>query len=107
MSTKRTRLYASMASILLFPDLTKSISKASRPDSAGLDRLQDQLIIFMALAEGTSTLTCGPPELHTRTAAVIAEKLTHARFEFKQPDSDKMCTITCHGAALHRSGRLG
>ncbi len=33
-------------------------------------RLEDQLIVFMALAEGKSVMTCSPPSLHTRTAMV-------------------------------------
>lgn len=31
-----------------------------------LCRLQDQLIVFMALAEGTSSMLCNEPTLHTR-----------------------------------------
>ena len=38
-------------------------------------RLQDQLIIYMALACGTSRMVCAEPTLHTRTAMVVAETL--------------------------------
>lgn len=38
-------------------------------------RLQDQLVIFMALAGGTSSMLCGELTLHTRTAISIAEQL--------------------------------
>lgn len=66
-----------------------------------LCRLQDQLIIFMALAKGTSRMVCGPPELHTRTAAVIAAQLTKATFEVKQQEKGAGThTVTCHGAGL-------
>lgn len=66
-------------------------------------RMQDQLIIFMAVAQGTSTLTCGQPDLHTRTAAVIAEQLTDSKFRFKEPSKGSgMYTVTCEGAGICR-----
>jgi RNA 3'-terminal phosphate cyclase (ATP) len=37
--------------------------------------MQDQLIIFMALAQGHSSMLCGELTLHTRTAISIAEQL--------------------------------
>lgn len=37
--------------------------------------MQDQLIIWMALASGTSRMRCADPSLHTRTAMVVAEQL--------------------------------
>jgi RNA 3'-terminal phosphate cyclase (ATP) len=43
--------------------------------------LQDQLIIFMALAEGVSEMHTGSLTQHTQTAIRIAEQLTGARFE--------------------------
>lgn len=42
--------------------------------------MQDQLIIFMALAKGTSRVRTGPLTLHTRTAIRMAEMLTGAKF---------------------------
>ncbi|KAL1709944.1 RNA 3'-terminal phosphate cyclase domain-containing protein [Schizophyllum commune] len=44
--------------------------------------LQDQVIIFMALADGESVLNVGKDDLtlHTRTAIWVAEQLTDARF---------------------------
>uniref|UniRef100_A0A8C7ZJQ2 RNA 3'-terminal phosphate cyclase n=1 Tax=Oryzias sinensis TaxID=183150 RepID=A0A8C7ZJQ2_9TELE len=41
--------------------------------------LQDQLIIFMALAKGTSRIRTGAVTLHTQTAIHIAEQLTQVR----------------------------
>ena len=38
-------------------------------------RMQDQLIIYMALARGTSWMVCAEPTLHTRTAMVVAEAM--------------------------------
>ncbi|KAJ4488318.1 RNA 3'-terminal phosphate cyclase [Lentinula aciculospora] len=48
--------------------------------------LEDQIIIFMALAEGTSAVLCGKGELrlHTRTAIWVAEQLTDAKFHTEQ-----------------------
>ena len=43
--------------------------------------VQDQMIIFMALADGESRLLCGPLTLHTETAIHIAEKMTGAKFK--------------------------
>ncbi|KAH6918813.1 RTC domain-containing 1 [Coprinopsis sp. MPI-PUGE-AT-0042] len=44
--------------------------------------LQDQIVIFMALADGISEVRCAPGELelHTRTAIWLAEQLTDAKF---------------------------
>uniref|UniRef100_A0A673AZ04 RNA 3'-terminal phosphate cyclase n=1 Tax=Sphaeramia orbicularis TaxID=375764 RepID=A0A673AZ04_9TELE len=41
--------------------------------------LQDQLIIFMALANGTSRIRTGAVTLHTQTAIHVAEQLTQVR----------------------------
>jgi RNA 3'-terminal phosphate cyclase (ATP) len=41
------------------------------------EHVQDQLIIFMALANGESQIRCGNPlTLHTQTAIYVAELLT-------------------------------
>lgn len=40
--------------------------------------MQDQLIIYMALARGTSRFTCAEPTLHTRTAIAVASQLLPA-----------------------------
>ncbi|KAG9025382.1 hypothetical protein FRB95_010223 [Tulasnella sp. JGI-2019a] len=62
------------------------------------EHLQDQIIIFMALAEGTSTVVCGPLSLHTQTAIWIAETMTDAKFTVTEADG--RCTITCSGIGL-------
>lgn len=41
-------------------------------------RLQDQLIVFMALAAGKSLMLCGELTLHTRTAISVAEQVLPA-----------------------------
>ncbi|KAL3869113.1 hypothetical protein ACJMK2_041838 [Sinanodonta woodiana] len=48
------------------------------------DFIQDQVIILMALASGTSQIRCGPISLHTETVIHIARILTKAKFEIKQ-----------------------
>ncbi len=68
------------------------------------ESLQDQLIVFMALAQGKSEILCGPISLHTRTAIMCAEKLTSARFsiaEHRLPDEEKndsLFVLSCDGA---------
>ncbi|KAG8900220.1 hypothetical protein FRC00_013877 [Tulasnella sp. 408] len=50
--------------------------------------LQDQIIIFMALAEGESQVVCGPLSLHTRTAIWLAELMTDAKFTITEGGVD-------------------
>jgi RNA 3'-terminal phosphate cyclase (ATP) len=52
------------------------------------DWLQDQLILYMALADGVSTLLVGSLTLHTRTAMWVAERLTGASFEVERVSAD-------------------
>ncbi|XP_033636521.1 RNA 3'-terminal phosphate cyclase-like [Asterias rubens] len=63
--------------------------------------LQDQLIIFMALAEGTSRVLAGPLTLHTKTAIHIAKKLTQATFKVIN-DGSETSVIECEGIGLQR-----
>ncbi|KAL3157661.1 hypothetical protein ABBQ32_012103 [Trebouxia sp. C0010 RCD-2024] len=63
--------------------------------------LQDQLVVFMALGQGESKLLCTEPTLHTRTAMVVAEQLTAARFEVHKPAGKIKCwQVHCIGAAV-------
>lgn len=61
--------------------------------------LQDQLIIYMAMAEGESAISCGELTLHTRTAIAVAEQLTAAKFQIVQ-QSKHIWLISCNGAAI-------
>lgn len=72
-------------------------------------RLQDQLVIFMAMAEGTSSMLCNEPTLHTRTAiAVMQQLLPQVHFSIStQPadgsshtSSQQLYLIECRGAGL-------
>ncbi|KAL1730111.1 RNA 3'-terminal phosphate cyclase domain-containing protein [Schizophyllum commune] len=60
--------------------------------------LQDQVIIFMALADGESALNVGKDDLtlHTRTAIWVAEQLTDAKFTI-EVDSAELHIIRCQG----------
>ena len=58
--------------------------------------LQDQLIIFMALAKGKSKMATCAEELHTKTAIHIAQLLTGAKFEVSQM-KDGTVLIECDG----------
>ncbi|KAF8136152.1 RNA 3'-terminal phosphate cyclase/enolpyruvate transferase [Boletus edulis] len=58
--------------------------------------LQDQMIIFLALAQGTSIVKTGPLTDHTRTAIHIAQRMTGARFHLDENGPDST-TITCEG----------
>lgn len=69
--------------------------------------MQDQLIIFMALARGTSRILSGTPTLHTSTAINVAEKLTGCKFRLSPVPSScseqgDLCLIECTGAGFSR-----
>ena len=49
--------------------------------------LQDQLILFMALADGTSELLTGSLTLHTKTAIWVAQELCGAKFTITKASS--------------------
>ncbi|XP_029943106.1 RNA 3'-terminal phosphate cyclase [Salarias fasciatus] len=76
------------------------------------DFLQDQLVIFMALASGRSRIRTGPPTLHTRTAIHVAEALTKAKFtitkcEDASADANASASdsylIECDGAGVENT----
>ncbi|KAG6811870.1 hypothetical protein H0H92_005446 [Tricholoma furcatifolium] len=60
--------------------------------------LQDQIIIFMALAHGQSEIRCGKGglALHTQTAIWVAQQLTDAKFEVEEEASGHTI-IRCNG----------
>lgn len=60
------------------------------------EHTQDQLIVMMALAKGTSRVRVGQISLHTRTAIHIAELMTSAKFNIIEHE-DKSCIIECQG----------
>lgn len=60
--------------------------------------MQDQLIIFMALAKGKSMIRMGEPSLHTRTAMAVVEALTSVRFEIQR--EEKTWVVSCIGMGI-------
>ena len=77
------------------------MSTLRHPQSHNACRMQDQLIIFMALAQGTSRVSCGEPTLHTRTAMTVAEMLTAAKFTVKPPKGEMQhWLLECTGAGI-------
>lgn len=73
-------------------DLIQCIKSRSCVDSY----VQDQLIIFMALARGVSRVRCNlPVTMHTKTAIYIAELLTEAKFKITEEVSTAI--IECTG----------
>ncbi|KAF5391836.1 hypothetical protein D9757_001674 [Collybiopsis confluens] len=68
--------------------------------------LEDQIIIFMALADGVSEIRAGKGQLqlHTRTAIHIAELLTEAKFSIEELESGHRI-IRCKGIGFPGNGR--
>lgn len=65
--------------------------------------LEDQIIIFMALAAGRSAVLTREPSLHTRTAIAVAEQLTAARFVVSERGTG-LWLVECEGAAVAAPG---
>ncbi|KAI0085422.1 RNA 3'-terminal phosphate cyclase domain-containing protein [Irpex rosettiformis] len=60
--------------------------------------LQDQMIVFLALAKGTSCIRTGPLTDDTRAAIAIAEQLTGAKFQVMADGSNpSSLMISCEG----------
>jgi RNA 3'-terminal phosphate cyclase (ATP) len=57
--------------------------------------MQDQLILFMALADGVSRIRCGELTLHTKTAIHFCQVLTGAKFSVNS--EGKNFIIECQG----------
>jgi RNA 3'-terminal phosphate cyclase (ATP) len=70
---------------------------------------QDQVIIFMALANGHSKVRVGPIQLHTETSIHFATYMTGASFtvtpvdpqDFERPDTEQSFWIECDGIAYN------
>ena len=62
--------------------------------------IQDQLIIFMALAKGTSQIRCGPLTSHTNTAINVAETMTGVKFEIESGQNSNDMIISCDGVGF-------
>jgi len=69
--------------------------------------MQDQLIIFMALASGTSSIVCGPLELHTETAIHWAQQIAGASVVVEPVPDSKCSRITVTGIGYSPSQFVG
>ncbi|XP_052257906.1 RNA 3'-terminal phosphate cyclase-like [Dreissena polymorpha] len=69
------------------------------------DYLQDQLIILMALANGKSSIRCGPVTLHTETAIHVATQLTQAKFTVNKISAGQT-VIECEGIGLQNKNNI-
>ncbi|XP_017065959.1 RNA 3'-terminal phosphate cyclase [Drosophila eugracilis] len=63
------------------------------------EHMQDQLIIYMALADGHSKMRTGPLSNHTRTAIYIAEQMAGVKFNVEVESTDKML-VSCRGLGI-------
>jgi len=80
---------------LLFRSAADELIASIEYGSCVDQHLQDQLIIFMALAEGTSRIKTGPITLHTETAIHVASQLCDAKFRISQDGAGHV--IECQG----------
>jgi RNA 3'-terminal phosphate cyclase (ATP) len=68
---------------------TRELLEAIKGNGCVDEYLQDQLIIYMALASGTSEFTCNGFTLHTQTAIWLAKKLcTDVEFDIMKLDEE-------------------
>jgi len=69
-------------------------------ESAGVTcvdtHMQDQIIVFMALADGQSRVLTGPLTLHTKTAIHFAGVMTGATFDVEEQSPNNFI-ISCKG----------
>lgn len=66
------------------------------------ENIQDQLIIYMALAQGYSEILTGTLTNHTLTAIYVAEKMTGTQFKIDNID-DKHVSISCNGISYQNN----
>lgn len=74
-------------------DLAQLVSQQVCVDSY----VQDQLIIYMALAKGQSKILTTPLTNHTRTAIYVAEKMCGARLFTEEKHNENLVLLTCNG----------
>jgi RNA 3'-terminal phosphate cyclase (ATP) len=74
-------------------DLVKQLAHGGCTD----EYLQDQLVIFMALADGVSEIVTGPITEHTNSALEIAQRMTDAKFFVTPVAGSDRFEIRCEG----------
>ncbi|XP_016982538.1 LOW QUALITY PROTEIN: RNA 3'-terminal phosphate cyclase [Drosophila rhopaloa] len=72
------------------------LSEYVRKETCVDAHMQDQLIIYMALAVGCSKMRTGPLTKHTRTAIHVAEQMTGVQFDVEVEPSGQTL-VTCEG----------
>ena len=86
-------------------DLLKQLSHGGAVD----EHCTDQLVVFMALAEGRSELLTGPLSMHTQTALHFASELANCKIKIVDLDGTGLATglnmITCDGIGHTTSRR--
>lgn len=64
------------------------------------EHTQDQLIIYMALADGESRIVTGPLTLHTQTAIHFCQLISGVNFDVVELRKDVLYSISCRGIGL-------
>jgi RNA 3'-terminal phosphate cyclase (ATP) len=86
-------------------DAVKQLVTNIRKGGCVDEHLQDQLVIFCALARGMSRFRCGPITMHTQTAMQLAQQLTSATFTVtatkdRRTPEETSYIIECNGCGL-------
>lgn len=67
----------------------------------------DQLLCFMACAEGVSAVRCIHPAFHdskhVQAAIGVCAQVLGVDFSVSEPDENQTCIIHCYGHAIHKS----
>lgn len=96
------RIYPRELAMKAAHDLCKLINQEVCVDNY----LQDQLILYMALAEGTSKIkTLAPLTSHTLSAIYVAERMTGVTFNAELKDGiegERICYLSCKGLGHYR-----
>ncbi|KAJ3069973.1 hypothetical protein HDU98_006966 [Podochytrium sp. JEL0797] len=92
---------SAVASFREVPEITASAAvdelvKNVREGGCVDEYMQDQIVVFLALAEGTSKVLVGHITEHTRSAIQLAEKMTGAKFVI-EAQGGLTNVITCDG----------
>lgn len=83
----------------VFEDALRDLEKSFAPSLSGgiiEEHLQDQLILPMAIAQGSSRMVTGELSNHTRTAIHVAEKVSGAKFSIDESNKQEI-VIECEG----------
>ncbi|XP_068158442.1 RNA 3'-terminal phosphate cyclase [Drosophila tropicalis] len=74
----------------------RELNRTLKTEGCVDEHMQDQLIIYMALAKGRSTIRTGALTNHTRTAIHVSEQMTGVKFDIED-DSEGHFVISCDG----------